>query len=587
MSSNLVNNNFYNIRKIFVKPDSKIKEILTKQNLSLREDSIAGLVLVVDSDEKLLGVITDGDLRRAILKFQNNDFNAKDIMTKNPIIFSDYLSYQEILQKIPYELKKRNRKSKKFLEKIIIVNKNRQPIRVVDYFNIWEQKVASHRRICVVGLGYVGITLSLSLASKGYHVTGIENDNKKLNNFYKKKLPIHEIGLREIFYNNYKKNFFVEKKLNKNKFDVYIIAVGTPIGNLKKVNLSYLKKSLIHVAKVLSHGDLVILRSTVPVGTTRDIAKVILEKFSRLQAGIDFHLAFAPERTLEGDALKELNNLPQIIGGINKDSLEAASAIFRDLNSNIIKVDTLESAELAKLLNNCFRNFIFSFSNEMSAFAQLYNLDINKVINAANEGYPRDKIPLPSPGVGGPCLTKDPYILDSSLKISNYKNKKINIFARNINDKSVDILYNRIIKEIDYKEFKKKPKIVICGLAFKGDPETDDFRNSTSYFLAKKIKNKYKKVYIYDAIIKKNNIKKEKFIYERFINKNKFDVIILANNHKSFKKWNINSIIKNKLNNNSIIIDCWSVFDYDSIITNKNITYLNLSLKKKIIPKKK
>ena len=146
-----------------------------------------------------------------------------------------------------------------------------------------------------------------------------------------------------------------------------------------------------------------------------------MKKKSGLKCGIDFHFSFAPERTAEGKAIIELKTLPQIIGGINKDSVNATSAIFRDVTSSNIIVDSLESAEMVKLLNNSFRDYIFAFANKVSQIASNFNIDIVKTIRAANEGYIRDPIPLPSPGVGGPCLTKDPHIFASTLNKNSIK----------------------------------------------------------------------------------------------------------------------------------------------------------------------
>ena len=124
-------------------------------------------------------------------------------------------------------------------------------------------------------------------------------------------------------------------------------------------------------------------------------------------------MSFAPERTAEGNALKELRSLPQIIGGIDKDSVDATAAIFRDITPIIVKVESLEAAEMVKLMNNSFRDYVFAFSNHISQIASKYNINVFDVINATNKNYPRNPIPLPSPGVGGPCLTKDPYIFAS------------------------------------------------------------------------------------------------------------------------------------------------------------------------------
>jgi nucleotide sugar dehydrogenase len=123
---------------------------------------------------------------------------------------------------------------------------------------------------------------------------------------------------------------------------------------------------------------------------------------------------FAPERTIAGRAIKELHTLPQIVGSLDPQGSEVAAALYREITPTIVMVDSLEAAEIVKLINNSFRDTIFSFSNEIALLCERYQLDAFKVIDAANEGYPRDLIPQPSPGVGGVCLKKDPYLLMSS-----------------------------------------------------------------------------------------------------------------------------------------------------------------------------
>jgi len=152
------------------------------------------------------------------------------------------------------------------------------------------------------------------------------------------------------------------------------------------------------------------LRSTVPVGTTRKQVIPVLEHYSGLAAGSGFHIAFCPERTVEGQAIQELSSLPQIVGGLTEACTEKAVSFWSTLTDTVVRVDALEAAELVKLINNSYRDLSFAFANEFALLADRYNIDATRLIAAANEGYPRDKIPRPSPGVGGYCLTKDPVV---------------------------------------------------------------------------------------------------------------------------------------------------------------------------------
>ena len=285
----------------------------------------------------------------------------------------------------------------------------------------------------------------------------------------------------------------------------------------KLPELEFLSNSCFEIGKKIKQGNLVILRSTVPIGTSRNLVKTILEEVSNLKCGFDFHLSFAPERTAEGKAIKELRSLPQIIGGFNKDSLEATAALFRDLTPMIVKVDSLEAAEMAKLINNSFRDYVFAFSNQCAKIANEFNIDIFKTIKAANDGYVRDPIPYPSPGVGGPCLTKDPFIL-ASAAIKKDINGEIFKNSRLVNESMFSFVFEKI--KLQVKNIGKdlnKCNILICGLAFKGYPETSDLRNSTAIEIANIFKGKVNKLFGYEY---KDNI------YTIYLMENSYSLII-------------------------------------------------------------
>ena len=219
--------------------------------------------------------------------------------------------------------------------------------------------------------------------------------------------------------------------------DIYIITVGTPFDfKKKKPNISYFQKSIELVSKNLKVNDLVILRSTVPVGVSRKIAKPILEKNSNLKIGENLFLAYCPERTAEGQAIHELKNLPQIVGGFCEKSTELASRFFNEYTHTIIDVNDLESSEMCKLLDNTYRDTIFAYSNQMALLSEKIGLNLSNLIDKVNIGYERNKIPKPSPGVGGPCLTKDPYILNYNFKKVGI-NADVSMSARKINEQMI------------------------------------------------------------------------------------------------------------------------------------------------------
>ena len=568
------------INNLFCKKDTKLIDILSLFDSAYSNQLPSNLALVVDDNSKLIGTITGGDVRRSLLKDKDLNSIAEEIMELNPIVFNEKLTTQQILDSLPEELAKRNRRSNKYLSKIIFVDSNNVPTRVIEYHQLWELKVASHRHIVVIGLGYVGLTMAVIMSDAGFLVTGVEIDESKVEMLQSGESYVHEIGLDELIKKQINKNLKVSSSIPDDG-DVFIISVGTPIQTTESGEklpiMEYLEDTCNKVGQKLKRGNLVILRSTVPIGTSRNFVKQRLEKISGLQCGIDFQLAFAPERTAEGKALKELRSLPQIIGGFDRDSVDATAAIFRDITPIIVKVDSLEAAEMIKLINNSFRDYVFAYANQMSIIASKFNINVVDVINAANESYPRDPVPLPSPGVGGPCLTKDPHIFASVTDEFNIDNQ---IFkrSREINESMHNIVVENVFNELERigKDIKTS-KIVVCGLAFKGNPETGDIRNSTSVEIAQLMNKTVPTIYGYDAVALESEV--IEYGIKPVDLENAFkdtDAILFLNNHKSFEKINVYKMIR-EMNNNPIIYDGWNLFRQEDILATKKCTYMGLS----------
>ena len=396
-------------------------------------------------------------------------------------------------------------------------------------------------KVCIIGLGYVGLTLGLHLSKKKVKVYGYDSNKDVYKNLSLGKTHIFENNLENILKESLKKKFFQLSEKIRNDCNVYIITVGTPLIYDKKKekfisNLDSVKNITQKLADVIPKKSLIIFRSTLPVGTCRNIVVDIFKK-KKLLVEKDYFLSFAPERTVEGNAIQELQELPQIISGFGKRSLLLSSNFFNKISNKIVKVKSLEAAEMVKLLNNSFRDLSFAFSNQVSMICHEHNLNTNEIINNANDNYPRNQIPLASPGVGGPCLTKDPYILDESIS-KNKDTKSIFTISRDINNKIVFNLVSRINKLLGSKQ---KRKILLCGLSFKGYPETKDYRGSITliFFQLLKKNTKYQ-VFIHDPLFNPQEIKKLLGINsENFKkNENEYDCIIIMNNNKFYKNTN-------------------------------------------------
>ena len=435
--------------------------------------------------------------------------------------------------------------------------------------NVLSKYELNNNGVSVYGLGYVGLTLSIVLAEHGYNVKGIDIDKRKILLLNRNKSYLHEKNIVSRLKNIKKKkliSFFTESDFDYNRYQ--IICIGTPINySTKKPIIRSIKKSIDPIIRNIKKNQVIILRSTVPLGFTKKYIVDEIQRKSSLKVGRDINVCFAPERTIEGKALEELKTNPQIIGGFSKECVQKGIYFFQRINHKIITVGNLESSEMAKLIDNSFRDTTFAFSNEIARICEKYKLNSLNIIDACNSDYKRNNIPKPSPGVGGACLSKDPHILvDSAIKKGF--NSKVIKSSRLLNESMVSNIskkINKFLKDI------KRPKIIICGLAFKGNPETGDLRNSTSIDLINYLKklNKNLDIYAYDPVIKKDEIIKLGYKYcKPNFNRVNANAIIIANNHSSFLNFDILKIIDN-LSDKKVICDCWGLFSKVDLPLNK------------------
>ena len=389
------------------------------------------------------------------------------------------------------------------------------------------------RKVCVIGLGYVGLTLAIALAEAGFEVCGIERSQDILDCIRQGRAHFTEAGLDDHLAPIVESGRLkVHARIPEgDDSTIYVITVGTPVGADKKTKLDAIQAVAADVAKVLTGGDLVILRSTVRIGVSRNVVKPILDA-----TGVAYGLAFCPERTIEGKALEELVSLPQIVGGFDSASASKAGAVFNALTSEIVTVDSLEAAEMVKLVNNTHRDLSFAFANEVAAACEAVGVSAAEIIRAANYMYPRGGVPAPGP-VGGPCLEKDPYILAEGLAAFDFKPEIAltgRIFNETLPDRVAQTL--RRIAERDQVEVRK---VAILGLAFKGRPETSDMRGSLAGPLAEAIRGEFPGVTLvgYDPVadageVRQAGIEPMAQMSDAF---DGADVVVIQNNHPSFK----------------------------------------------------
>ena len=259
------------------------------------------------------------------------------------------------------------------------------------------------RNVCVMGLGYVGLTLAVAMADVGFNVHGVEIRANVVRDLLHGQPHFHEPGLagRLARVLKSKRLTISQHVAGGPRASLYIVTVGTPLNADGKVRVDMIVNVVREIADHLRDGDMVMMRSTVELGTTRKIVKPILDATGR-----HYDLVFCPERTLEGQALRELRELPQIVGGHDRESRIRAAQVFQFLTPTVVQVSSLETAELIKLVDNAQRDVHFGLSNEVARIADAIGVSAVEVIRAGKLGYPRTQLPMPGP-VGGPCLEKD------------------------------------------------------------------------------------------------------------------------------------------------------------------------------------
>ena len=570
----------HKLERIFVRSSDSIKTVLERLSSvkSKNPNLPPGIALVVDVNRKLLGIVTNGDIRRAFAAGVMVEEPISKAMNKNPSVIEQAETGGDLLSLVFNKIKE-GKWPKDRLEKILVVDALHRVLDMVSFYDLVQHSDVRFKHIAVVGLGYVGLTLGLTLADLGFKVKALDVNKSVVDSIKRGKPHFFEQGLDRLLKDHVNKNFrLVDNFKGENNADVYFIAVGTPLDKDHKPGLQYLESAATSIGKILKHGDTVILRSTVPLGTTRNSVIPILEKESGMKAGGDFLVAFAPERTIEGKALEELRRLPQVIGGINRASCDLVASIFNFLSNSTILVDSLEAAEMVKLVNNTYRDVSFAFANEVALISRAWGIDTKQVIEAANYGYERSRVPMPSPGVGGYCLEKDPFIFIDSAKKKGYE-PLLPRDARNVSDAMIDFVAQDITSFLKKEKANvKNPKIALLGFAFKGKPVTSDVRGSTTVILTKKLQQAgYKNIVGFDAAARHEDIACHGVGCVPNVEKGfqHADVVVVMNNHPDFETLDIRGLLA-KAKHPVLFFDTWSLYDADEVKKVKGVHYRRL-----------
>jgi len=415
-------------------------------------------------------------------------------------------------------------------------------------------------RIAVIGLGYVGLTLATVMGEVGFSVVGVEKRKDVVDKTNSGVPHFSETGLggalRRVTSSG---NLKAVTEINEEKpCDVYVITVGTPLNAEGLARLDMIESAVNQVVDHMPDGALIILRSTVKIGTTRNIVSPILEK-----SGKRFEIAMCPERTLEGKALQELRQLPQIVGADDPAVRDRAAAIFRTLTNSIVQVSSLEAAEIVKLVDNTYRDVQFAFANEVARLCEAFDVNAHEVIVSGKLGYLRTNVQLPGL-VGGPCLEKDPHILAQSAQ-SRGLNMEITRAGRMVNERQPGETMRLIVAQMARREMGAGVKVALLGMAFKGVPATDDLRGSMSLRVldALKLSRPDVKVHTYDPVISPTelarNVPGVKPCASLEAAVRDAAVVIIANNHPSLGELPPVALLE-LMQSGGFIYDYWNHF---------------------------
>lgn len=420
-------------------------------------------------------------------------------------------------------------------------------------------------KIAIFGLGHMGLPTAALFACNGLSVLGVARNNDRIKMINQGKSPIMEHGLEErvkeaVSSGNLRasKNGIKASKLSK----IMIVLVPTPKDKENASDLSAVKSVCENIAEGLDKNDLVIIESTVPPGTCENVVVPILER-SGLKAGADFSLAYTPERALPNNTIYEMTHNARVIGGIDKKSTENAVDLYeRITEGDVVKVKDIMTAEMVKLMENTYRDTNIALANEMAVICESLGVDAIEAIKAANY-HPRVNIHSPGPGVGGHCLSIDPYFI---VEVAEKIGEDANLIktSRKINNMMPEHVENLILDALlEAGKSIKGSKIGILGVAYKA--EVADARETPAEPLIKKLIKDGAKVYAHDPYVDKRTIRSfgaEVVEIDEVLNS---DCVVLVTDHDDYKNLN-SSMIKN-----DIFVCTRPIFDPEEFKRNNTI----------------
>ena len=415
-------------------------------------------------------------------------------------------------------------------------------------------------RVAVVGLGYVGLTLSVALAKKGVTVLGYDRAPRVVDALRAGQPHLYEPGVAEELRAFLGDRLRVVSELPREPVDAAVLCVSTPVDPATRGPvLEPLRDAARAVAGAFERETLVVVRSTVPIGTSR--AVVLPELVARWGRA---RLAFCPERTIQGQALRELDELPQIVGGLDGPSLDAAGELFRRLAPRLVPVSSLEAAEMVKLINNCHTDLIYSYGNEVALMAERFGLDPLELIRAANLDYPRPD--LAKPGfVGGGCLSKDPYILIESARAVGHEPWLVSS-SRALNEHLPRHVARRFLELLrETRGTLEGGRVFLLGFAYKGWPPTDDMRGAPVLPMLGVLSGAGLALRGHDFLVAPEVLAglgvASTSIADGFAGA---DGVLVVTDHPEYAKLDLQALLAS-LRKPALVYDCWRILDEETV----------------------
>ena len=355
-------------------------------------------------------------------------------------------------------------------------------------------------KTAIVGLGYVGLPLSLQFARSGVQVLGLDIDKSKVDALNKGQSFIRHISSESVAEAVKSGAFSATTEFSRVKeVEAIIICVPTPLNKNREPDISYIVETGRSIAPHLQKGTLVVLESTTYPGTTDEDLRAVLEAGSKLKAGVDFHLAFSPEREDPGNPDSKVAIIPKVVGGYTPACLEKAITLYSKAVKTLVPVSSCRAAEATKLLENTFRGVNIALVNELKIVYSAMGIDVWEVINAAKTKPFGFMAFYPGPGLGGHCIPIDPFYLTWKAREYGQHTKFIEL-AGEINTSMPEYVVHRVAEALNEgSKAVKGSRVLVVGLAYKAD--VDDERESPSYTLMEMLKQRGAHVDYYDPYV--------------------------------------------------------------------------------------